>query len=169
MTSLRRFRKLGKLPLGRSWASRTNMVLEALLSTGALPGMKTPEEYREKFDRLVEPEDGPEVRKLKAWMALSEPPHTCHALGCTTPCKPEYLMCPSHWRHVPKKLQRQVWATYRPGQCDDMKPSAEWHLAADAAICAVAIKEGKMTQEQARAKLKKSVEFARQFRGEQND
>ena len=73
-------------------------------------------------------------------------------------------MCPKHWRRVPKKIQRQVWATYRDGQCDDMKPSAEWHLAADAAICAVALKEGMLTEEQARAKLEKSVEFARQFR-----
>lgn len=64
--------------------------------------------------------------------------HHCHARGCTTPCKPEYLMCPRHWRMVPVRLQRGVWRTYRDGQCDDMSPSAEWHVAADAAIGFVA-------------------------------
>lgn len=44
---------------------------------------------------------------------------------------------------VPKDLQRQVWATYRPGQCDDKHPSEAWHAAADAAIAAVALKEGR--------------------------
>lgn len=68
--------------------------------------------------------------------------HTCHAERCTTPCKPEYLMCGRHWRMVPRQIQREVWAAYRPGQCDDMRPSAEWFVAADRAIEAVAIKEG---------------------------
>lgn len=67
--------------------------------------------------------------------------HHCHARGCATPCKPEMLMCLKHWRMVPRKLQRAVWATYRPGQCDDKQPSVEWHEAADAAIAAVAAKE----------------------------
>lgn len=71
------------------------------------------------------------------------PAHHCHALGCDTRCKPEFLMCPNHWRMVPFKLQRLVWAHYRPGQCDDKRPSAEWMQAADAAIAAVALKEGR--------------------------
>jgi len=64
--------------------------------------------------------------------------HTCHARGCGTPCRPVYLMCPRHWRMVHAKLQRAVWRTYRPGQCDDKRPSEEWHEAADAAIGYVA-------------------------------
>lgn len=67
--------------------------------------------------------------------------HHCHARGCTTPCKPEMLMCLKHWRMVPLNLQRAVWAHYRPGQCDDKRPSEAWHKAADAAILAVFQKE----------------------------
>lgn len=38
---------------------------------------------------------------------------------------------------VPAGLQRDVWAAYRPGQCDDKRPSETWFAAADAAIKAV--------------------------------
>jgi hypothetical protein len=69
--------------------------------------------------------------------------HRCHARGCATPTKPEMLMCLKHWRMVPRPLQRAVWATYRAGQCDDKRPSGEWHDAADAAIRAVAEKEAR--------------------------
>lgn len=58
--------------------------------------------------------------------------------------KPEMLMCLRHWRMVPRAIQRQVWATYRPGQCDDKNPSEAWHAAADAAIAAVAAKEASL-------------------------
>ena len=67
--------------------------------------------------------------------------HTCHARGCEVPVRPTLLMCASHWRAVPLKVQREVWQTYRPGQCDDKRPSAEWHDAASAAIGYVAIRE----------------------------
>jgi hypothetical protein len=50
-------------------------------------------------------------------------------------------MCLRHWRMVPKVLQRAVWDAYRPGQCDDKKPSLVWHRAADEAIKVVAVKE----------------------------
>lgn len=74
----------------------------------------------------------------------SAPPdrqHHCHARRCTVPVPPEMLMCRRHWFMVPKKLRDAVWATYRPGQCDDKQPSEAWHKAADAAILAVAQKE----------------------------
>lgn len=64
--------------------------------------------------------------------------HLCHARGCPTPVKPELLMCLRHWRLVPRDIQARVYATYRRGQCDDMKPSKEWHEAASAAIGYVA-------------------------------
>lgn len=51
-------------------------------------------------------------------------------------------MCLAHWRCVPKPIQRAVWATYRPGQCEDGHPSNSWHQAADAAIGFVARQEG---------------------------
>lgn len=72
------------------------------------------------------------------------PGHTCHAEGCETHCKPEYLMCGRHWRMVPRAAQADVWATYVPGQCDlDPMPSPEWLDAAQRAIEAVATKEGR--------------------------
>lgn len=67
--------------------------------------------------------------------------HTCHARGCLTPCRPEYLMCPRHWRKVHPRIQRLVWRYYRDGQCEDKNPSEEWHEAADAAIGYVATLE----------------------------
>lgn len=73
--------------------------------------------------------------------------HHCHAKGCTTKCKPEFLMCPKHWRMVPGQYQRLVWAHYRVGQCDDKQPSEKWHAAADLAIAAVALKESRITEE----------------------
>jgi hypothetical protein len=68
--------------------------------------------------------------------------HTCHARLCNTKCLAEYLMCRKHWAMVPRKLQLAVWKHYRKGQCDDKRPSPQWHEAADAAIAAVALKEG---------------------------
>lgn len=50
-------------------------------------------------------------------------------------------MCRRHWLMVPAELKTRVWATYRPGQADDKRPSVEWLLAADAAIAAVAALE----------------------------
>jgi DNA polymerase len=60
--------------------------------------------------------------------------HHCHARGCEKPVPPEMLMCRGHWFSLPKNLRDAVWRTYREGQCDDMRPSREWHAAADAAI-----------------------------------
>jgi hypothetical protein len=45
--------------------------------------------------------------------------HTCHARGCEIPVPPEMLFCGAHWRRVPQKIQKAVWAAYRVGQCDD--------------------------------------------------
>ena len=67
--------------------------------------------------------------------------HTCHARLCSVAVPPERLMCKRHWFKVPKKIRDAVWATYRPGQCDDKQPAAEWHRAADAAIAHVALLE----------------------------
>ena len=80
--------------------------------------------------------------KLCGRVAPGELPHTCHARGCSVAVKPEMLMCGRHWRMVPKKIQSAVWGAYRPGQCDDRKPSTAWHEAADAAIGYVAMMEG---------------------------
>jgi hypothetical protein len=68
--------------------------------------------------------------------------HHCHAVGCRRRVKPELLMCLKHWNLVPKALQRAVWEAYRPGQCEDMRPSFEWLKAAGEAVEAVRIQEG---------------------------
>jgi hypothetical protein len=65
------------------------------------------------------------------------------------------LMCFRHWRVLPKTIQQAVWAHYRRGQCDDMKPSAKWHKAADAAIGFVAKLEGRKLSRNEAAALKK--------------
>lgn len=79
--------------------------------------------------------------------------HTCHAIGCERACKPEYLMCRAHWFMVPRPLQLDVYRHYRPGQCQDLKFSREWHYAAYAAINAVALAEGHITQTEADARI----------------
>lgn len=71
----------------------------------------------------------------------SPEPHHCHATGCRVAVRPQLLMCIRHWRLVPPDLQRAVWRHYRPGQCDDKRPSPDWLSAARAAIDAVAALE----------------------------
>ena len=84
--------------------------------------------------------------------------HTCHARGCSTPVRPELLMCGRHWRLVPRNVQSVVYETYRAGQCDDKRPSAEWHEAASAAIGYVAqLEKQKFSVAEARAMAKFNV------------
>lgn len=68
--------------------------------------------------------------------------HTCHATGCKANVPPEMWGCRRHWFMVPPDIRRRIWATYRPGQCDDMNPSENYLRAAKAAIIAVARREG---------------------------
>ncbi len=68
--------------------------------------------------------------------------HLCHATKCTVEVPPAMLMCYKHWRRVPKNLQARVWDTYIPGQEITKDPSNEYLEAAQAAIEAVAKKEG---------------------------
>jgi len=84
----------------------------------------------------------PPAKKPRAKKAA----HHCHAIGCERACPPECLMCAAHWRMVSRVNQRAVWAAYRPGQCDDKRPSGGWMSAADAAIAEVAVKEGKQAE-----------------------
>jgi hypothetical protein len=51
-------------------------------------------------------------------------------------------MCAYHWRRVPSALKARIWATYRPGQCDDKRISGKYANAAKEAIMAVAKTEG---------------------------
>lgn len=83
--------------------------------------------------------------------------HTCHANLCAAPCRPEHLMCPRHWAMVPKAQQDAVLRHYRRGQCQDMRPSAEWFAAAKLAVALVAQMEGKPMSKHQRELLAKEA------------
>lgn len=80
--------------------------------------------------------------------------HLCHAVGCLRQVEPKLLMCPAHWRMVPRELQRGVWAHYRPGQERDKAPSLEYVRAARAAVEAVRIAERKRAAERSRPRTR---------------
>lgn len=67
--------------------------------------------------------------------------HLCHAVACPTPVPEEKLMCPLHWAIVPKRLQKQIWATYVSGQETRKTPSKAYLIASGEAISLVARKE----------------------------
>ncbi len=69
--------------------------------------------------------------------------HECHATGCRAKVHPERLMCIRHWRMVPGELQREVWRTYRRGQCYDLQVSNEYLVAAQRAVQAVEQREAR--------------------------
>ncbi len=69
--------------------------------------------------------------------------HRCHADGCEVPVRPSLLMCRRHWFMVPKPLRDAIWATYRPGQEHDKRPSPEYLETMKEAIRVVAAKEGR--------------------------
>lgn len=75
------------------------------------------------------------------------PRHHCHAWRCRVHVPPAMLMCRPHWYMVPRALRDAVWATYRPGQERDKKPSRAYMTAAIAAINAVAERERQVAME----------------------
>lgn len=75
--------------------------------------------------------------KLCGRIAGPEPTHACHARRCEVDVPPSRLMCPRHWRMVPRALQVAVWAAYRDGQEIRKDPTPEYLRAAHAAIEAV--------------------------------
>ena len=70
--------------------------------------------------------------------------HSCHAIACSKNIPPKMLMCRRHWGLVSKGRRARVWATYRDGQCDDLKITRAYAVAAQAAIRMVAGKEGRV-------------------------
>lgn len=70
------------------------------------------------------------------------PEHHCHATDCTVPIERELFMCKKHWAMVPAPIKKRIYAAYRPGQCEDMRPSKQYCDAAKAGVIAVAAKEG---------------------------
>jgi hypothetical protein len=69
--------------------------------------------------------------------------HTCQAHGCKVEVEPKLFMCVQHWRMVPKIYLDAIWASYRPGQENDLKPSQAYILAANAAKGYIAGKENR--------------------------
>lgn len=58
--------------------------------------------------------------------------HKCPIKGCPAQVPHHQLMCPAHWREVPKKLQQEVYRAYRASPL-----SAAHQAAMNAAIAAV--------------------------------
>lgn len=52
--------------------------------------------------------------------------HRCHASGCNRAVPARMFMCRDHWYALPKPMRDAIWATYRPGQERDKRPSAEY-------------------------------------------
>jgi hypothetical protein len=67
--------------------------------------------------------------------------HTCHATNCNQRIPPCLFMCLKHWRMVPSEMQKRIWATYRPGQETDKRPSVEYLSATQEAIMFVRQRE----------------------------
>lgn len=57
-------------------------------------------------------------------------------------------MCSHHWSMLSISLQNQIYAAYRPGQCNDKRPSKHWMGLALKARAVVAHKEGRIDLEQ---------------------
>jgi hypothetical protein len=112
------------------WAKGQLLLMDLGKASGQCPAI-----YKKTGERCALEEGHATKHRLPA------PVHRCHARGCKVAVKPELLMCLKHWRMVPRAIQARVWQHYRPGQCDDKRPSEEWHKAADDAIEAVAARE----------------------------
>lgn len=71
------------------------------------------------------------------------PARPCEAVGCQHLVQPGFLMCMDHWRQVPKKLQAQVWTTWRELNRRGATPehAQRYRAAKQAAIDAVHAKQ----------------------------
>ena len=68
-------------------------------------------------------------------------PHLCHATACSTKVPRTMFMCRAHWYSLPSRMRSSIWRSYRPGQCDDMNPSAPYCRAAKDAVIQIAAQE----------------------------
>lgn len=78
--------------------------------------------------------------------------HHCHAIGCKKIVSPKVLMCAGHWRMLPPELRFPVIRSYRRGQTEDKRPSADWIKAAKTAIAFV---EAEDEERRLRARIEK--------------
>jgi hypothetical protein len=52
--------------------------------------------------------------------------HHCHWPGCGKQVPPAMWGCKKHWFTLPQGLRARIWATYRPGQEKDGRPSGAY-------------------------------------------
>lgn len=52
--------------------------------------------------------------------------HHCHWPGCNEQVPPAKFSCTRHWYMIPQGLRNKIWAAYRPGQENDLSPSAKY-------------------------------------------
>lgn len=86
--------------------------------------------------------------------------HPCHADQCSVNIAPKFLMCARHWAMVPRRLQRELWAAYEPGQEDRKDPTPEYLVIQERCVTAVAVKEGLITSEVAEERVLRRSEEA---------
>lgn len=56
--------------------------------------------------------------------------HRCHWPDCPVEVPPAMWGCRAHWYSLPKHFRDAIWATYRPGQENDGKPSRAYVIVA---------------------------------------
>lgn len=57
--------------------------------------------------------------------------HECHWPSCSKQVPPAMWGCREHWMMLPRFLRQKIWATYRPGQENDRRPSIGYLAAAE--------------------------------------
>lgn len=69
----------------------------------------------------------------------------CAACGCERKVPAKLLMCPVHWRMVPKNIKQLVWDHYQRGQelAGGPRPTRGYFSAAAMAVDAIALAEGR--------------------------
>lgn len=85
--------------------------------------------------------------------------HHCHAIGCGMVIPPRLLFCYRHWMMTPYVHRAAVRDAYRFGQEIDKNPSGRWMIAAQKAICAVAVREGNMSASEAQERVRHTTEL----------
>lgn len=63
------------------------------------------------------------VRRVLAEGGANTGDHHCHWPGCKRQVAPAAWGCLKHWRLLPQRLRRAIWAAYRVGQEDSKTPS----------------------------------------------
>jgi hypothetical protein len=59
--------------------------------------------------------------------------HSCHWPGCDKQVPPAMWGCSRHWFRLPSEIRMKIWRAYRPGQEEDLSPSAAYLEAAEEA------------------------------------